>query len=313
MKKTFLTLIIFFSIFHTVQAQWKNGTNIYNTNTGNVGIGTTDPTERLTVADPTLAYDATIGIVKLKFDSGNGGGGLGFEKETFNTGGLRFYTQYGWGTMVEKMRITSMGNVGIGTTSPTAKLHMLNVYDLNNNIALKLFYQGTWGTPDYASNFRFMDIASTEGSKILQLNGYGMGIGCDPPAYLSPDKLYVNGNMGIGTTDPKGYKLAVDGSAIATSMTVKLYTNWPDYVFKKDYQLPPLTEVKTYIDQNQHLPEVPSEEQIAKDGLNLGEMNKLLLKKVEELTLYLIEKDTENRQQRADIEELKAKMKKMAK
>jgi hypothetical protein len=294
MKKITLILIMMICISHFVHAQWAtSGSNIYNTNSGNVGIGTSGPTERLTVTDPTLAYDATTGIIKLKFDSGNGGGGLGFEKETFNTGGLRFYTQYGWGTMVEKMRISSMGNLGIGTTAPTAKLHILNTYDLNNGTGLKLFYQGSWGTPDYASNFRFVDIASTEGSKILQVNGYGMGVGCDPPAYLSPDKLYINGNVGIGTTDPKGYKLAVNGSAIATSMTVKLYANWPDYVFKKDYQLRPLTEVKTYINQNQHLPEMPSEEQIIKEGLNLGEMNKLLTKKVEELTLYLIEKDKE--------------------
>ncbi|MBB6129953.1 hypothetical protein [Mucilaginibacter lappiensis] len=102
----------------------------------------------------------------------------------------------------------------------------------------------------------------------------------------------VAGNIGINTasTSPQ-YKLAVNGAFIATSATVKLYSNWPDYVFKKDYQLPSLQDVKTYIDQNQHLPETPSAQQIAKDGLNLGEMNKLLMKKVEELTLYLIEQN----------------------
>jgi hypothetical protein len=114
----------------------------------------------------------------------------------------------------------------------------------------------------------------------------------------SNDINYFAGNVGIGTVDnvnwqlaTSTYKLAVNGSAVATSMTVKLNANWPDYVFKKDYQLASLEEVKTYIDQNHHLPEMPSEEQVAKDGLNLGEMNKLLVKKVEELTLYLIEKD----------------------
>jgi hypothetical protein len=69
-------------------------------------------------------------------------------------------------------------------------------------------------------------------------------------------------------------------------------------VFKKDYQLRPLSEVKTYIDQNQHLPEIPSAQEIAKDGLNLGEMNRLLVKKVEELTLYLIEQKEENNKTR---------------
>jgi hypothetical protein len=70
-------------------------------------------------------------------------------------------------------------------------------------------------------------------------------------------------------------------------------TGWSDFVFKPEYKLPTLASVKAYIDKNQHLPEIPSEQEITKNGLDLGEMNKLLLKKVEELTLYLIEKDKE--------------------
>jgi hypothetical protein len=62
--------------------------------------------------------------------------------------------------------------------------------------------------------------------------------------------------------------------------------------------------VKTYIDQNHHLPEIPSEQEVAKNGINLGEMNKLLLKKVEELTLYLIEKDKKEKEQDIRIEQL---------
>ena len=98
----------------------------------------------------------------------------------------------------------------------------------------------------------------------------------------------TGGNVAIGTTDPQGYKLAVNGSAIATSITVKAYTNWPDFVFKPTYKLPSLTEVKTYIDKNHHLSDVPSATEVEKNGLNLGEMNKVLVQKVEELTLYLI-------------------------
>jgi hypothetical protein len=124
---------------------------------------------------------------------------------------------------------------------------------------------------------------------------------------------YFQGNLSIGTTDSKGYKFAVNGSAIATSMTVKLNANWPDYVFKKDYQLPSLTEVKTYIDQNHHLPEMPSEQEVIKDGLNLGEMNKLLTKKVEELTLYLIELKTEKKEQEERIDRLEDSMKELLK
>jgi hypothetical protein len=116
-----------------------------------------------------------------------------------------------------------------------------------------------------------------------------------------------NGNIALNTYDAKGYKLAVNGPAIATAMTVKLNSNWPDYVFKKDYTLPALSDVKAFIDQNQHLPEIPSEQDIAKDGQNLGEINKLLLKKVEELTLYLIEKDKQD-QARDEREKTKNKL-----
>lgn len=101
--------------------------------------------------------------------------------------------------------------------------------------------------------------------------------------------------MGIYTNYiPEGYRFAINGSGIATSLTVKLRENWPDYVFKKGYQLPALSEIKLYIQKNRHLPEMPTAEDIAKDGLNLGETNKLLVKKVEELTLYLIQLKEEN-------------------
>jgi hypothetical protein len=76
----------------------------------------------------------------------------------------------------------------------------------------------------------------------------------------------------------------LNGNAIATSMTVKLYANWPDFIFKPDYKIPSLADVKTCIDQNHRLPEIPSEQEVTKNGLNLGEMNMLLLNKVEDLT-----------------------------
>jgi hypothetical protein len=99
----------------------------------------------------------------------------------------------------------------------------------------------------------------------------------------------MNGNLGIGIANPQN-KLDVNGTIHSKSVLIDL-NGWADYVFKPTYQLRPLTEVKKYIDQNKHLPEVPSEQEILKKGLNVGEMNKLLMKKVEELTLYLIEKD----------------------
>lgn len=123
------------------------------------------------------------------------------------------------------------------------------------------------------------------------------------------DDLIIDGagNIGIGMINPQN-KLDVRGKIHSQSVVVDML-GWSDYVFKKDYQLPSLQEVKAYIDQNQHLPEIPSEQQIAKEGLNLGEMNKLLMKKVEELTLYLIEKDKKEKEQIEINNTLKSKLK----
>jgi hypothetical protein len=66
---------------------------------------------------------------------------------------------------------------------------------------------------------------------------------------------------------------------------------WPDYVFEKDYNLLPLSELETYINQNKHLPEVPSAKEMEAEGLNLKEMNLMLLKKVEELTLHILNQE----------------------
>ena len=104
-----------------------------------------------------------------------------------------------------------------------------------------------------------------------------------------------NGNVSIGTSSTTDglitYKLSVNGKIRATS--VKVYTGWADYVFEKEYQLPTLTEVENFIKQNGHLKDIPSAATVAEEGIDLGEMNKLLLQKIEELTLYLIELNKE--------------------
>ncbi|HEY0610377.1 MAG TPA: hypothetical protein VGD35_11990 [Chitinophaga sp.] len=101
-------------------------------------------------------------------------------------------------------------------------------------------------------------------------------------------RIDASGNVGIGTANTGNYKLAVEGTIGARRVKVTQET-WPDYVFHQDYQLPSLFQVEQYIKENQHLPEIPSAAEVAKDGLDLGEMNKKLLQKVEELTLYLID------------------------
>lgn len=120
---------------------------------------------------------------------------------------------------------------------------------------------------------------------------------------FSSDFVTFNGNVGIGTSlfDDNGdlYKLSVDGKIRATA--VKVYTGWADYVFEADYVLPTLEEVELYIQEHGHLRDIPSAEEVEASGIELGEMNKLLLQKIEELTLYTIELKKE-------VQELKTKI-----
>jgi hypothetical protein len=115
----------------------------------------------------------------------------------------------------------------------------------------------------------------------------------------------VNGNVGIGTTSPDN-KLTVKGIIHTQEVKVDLSGSIaPDYVFQANYNLFPILELERYVKQYSHLPEVPPASVMERDGVNLKEMNLLLLKKVEELTLYLIEVKKENVIQQEQILELK--------
>ncbi len=110
----------------------------------------------------------------------------------------------------------------------------------------------------------------------------------DGSNYSNADRMVIklNGNIGIGTTTPTN-KLEVNGKIRSKEVIVEA-TGWPDYVFEADYDLPTLAEIEAFIKANKHLPEVPSAKQVEENGLTLGEMNALLLKKIEELTLHTI-------------------------
>ena len=110
-------------------------------------------------------------------------------------------------------------------------------------------------------------------------------------------------NIAIGTSNAQGYKLAVNGTAIFTKVRVKTAGTWPDYVFKKGYLLPDLAELERYVSLHKHLPGVVSESEVQKDGIDLGDHAAIVLQKVEELTLYLIDENKKLKEQNKQIDE----------
>ena len=120
-----------------------------------------------------------------------------------------------------------------------------------------------------------------------------------------------NGNVGIGTETPID-KLSVNGKIRAQEIKVET-ANWSDYVFAKDYQLPSLKETEQYIKDKGHLPDIPSAEEVHANGVDLGEMNAKLLKKIEDLTLHLINQEKKLEDYSLGLNELKNTNKELAK
>ncbi len=144
--------------------------------------------------------------------------------------------------------------VGIGTAEPLAKLHVKG----NAKISMGLE----------------VGDASFEDSKLT----------------VRSDAIFDK-SVAIGTEVQDGYDLAVCGKIRATEVKVNVASEWCDYVFEEDYKLRDLSEVDAFIKENKHLPEIPSAEVVDKEGIAVSEMLILMMKKIEELTLYTIEQE----------------------
>ena len=133
--------------------------------------------------------------------------------------------------------------------------------------------------------------------------------------YLANDSnktiLYGNFSTGqvlLGKPTPTGYTfkgtrtLNVLGGIIADSMRVALSSTWADYVFADDYKLKSLEDLSKYIKSNRHLPDVPSSDEVARNGIELGSMNAKLLEKIEELSLYILQQQNEITQEQKQNE-----------
>jgi len=288
--------------------------NIYY-NQGNVGIGVTDPQWKLDVnGDINIPFTRKIGY--RLHDEFNYDGrvqphyGLQWVSDTESPGsgtlwqsgygGIKFFTA---GQV--RFKIEKNGNVGVGTTKPLAKL------DVNGGIA---------------SNFQVAVHNPLNRSASVNLNwkdnisrirvggeneGAANGLDIQTVGDRSLMRLLHNGNVGIGTTTPDS-RLAVNGIIRAKEVKVE-GTNWPDYVFGKGYQLMPLDELASYITENGHLPNIPTEADVKQDGLKLAEINAKLLEKVEELTLYLLQQQQINLNQAELIEEQEIRLAKLEK
>ena len=226
----------------------------------------------------------------------------------------------------------SEGKVGIKTAVPSEALQIGNFNIPSQN---RVVVPGTYNFERIAmgqagngnSIIEFVNhtsITQSYGVRIgANVDTYGGGLyitaapiasSYDSLKYRNPPAIFVKASdntVGIGTNNPAGYKLAVAGSMIAERIKVKAGGTWPDYVFREGYQLPSLDSVAVYIQEQKHLPGLPSAEIVEKDGFDIANMNARLLEKVEQLTLYLIEQRDMIAHLKYENEQIKAEISKM--
>lgn len=195
----------------------------------------------------------------------------------------------------DRIYVDAAGKVGINTTLPLQKLHVLD-----GNILISRSTPRELGSANGAIYFGDVVDANEPYGKwgieyvSSQQEGYGLNFWKPWVTGQNGGNFYLfladSGNVGIGTNNPQA-KLAVNGEVLAKSIRVTTSsTYWPDYVFGENYELMSLKELDAYVKANKHLPGVPSASEVEEQGdVDLGKTNAILLEKVEELTLYVIE------------------------
>jgi len=258
---------------------------------GKVGIGVTNPAAQLDIKSRgnnnlggLALWDAQkSGSIRMWFDSGQrrhitGGDGRG---DLYINGNSEA------GNVI--MSIGTSSKLGVGVTAATARLEVKAIEDdVNSGIVFR--NKGNTGTIRvwFDANGK-RHITGGDGRGDLFINGNGQ----HGNVVLSTG---ASSQVSIGTTtipsddDGNKYKLTVDGGIYATDLRIRP-TVHADYVFKKDYNLMPLSELKTSIEKNQHLPGMPSEKEVLENGVSVAEMQNKLLEKVEELTLYILQQE----------------------
>ncbi|MEZ4911858.1 MAG: hypothetical protein R2774_13470 [Saprospiraceae bacterium] len=314
---------LYYNGINTVLSNSEIGGDIYinsndhiylNGNSGNnVGIGTTSPSQKLDVSggikvgtassgtEGTISYSPGTSEYPASINAYVGGswkditspnilmnsseGYLTFHASNSNTGSV-----LGSSSLFQN----SGGNLGVGTINPTSRLHLVGDGSLTETV--------DFTTGDLSLNGDLLNLAVGAGSvlnsQIIECNNGTNHV----------FSVQSNGALRVGTAAlPSGYMLSVDGKGIFEEIVIDVSGDWPDYVFKKDYDLKPLDEVKTFIEENGHLPNVPSASEVEADGISLGQMNKILMEKVEELTLHLIRMEEENNEMKRRLSNLENK------
>lgn len=206
-------------------------------------------------------------------------------------------------SLITKAQWTPNGNivswnglVGINTNVPEATGLLTIDAGFNDNAKQGVYIKAMAGTNNSGPSIILDNRASwTAGRSFIR------GISRANSTTVYTDVCLHNGMMGINTNYPDA-TLTVNGSIHSKEVRVDLNIIAPDYVFAPDYKLPSLTEVAAYINQHKHLPEVPSAKEMETNGVKLGEMNMLLLKKIEELTLYVLEQNNKIADQQTQLQ-----------
>ncbi len=291
-----------------------NSTNKYSlvTEKGSIGFGTLSPTNGFFEINgmntnlQTMFMQDESPVIQMSNQVGNGGPinkgfvqlvnndlkiGVNYENPNgqfiIRTGGLDrvFVNSAGFTRIPGSAGI--LGRLGIGNETPTAKLEV-NAINSSDPVMILNDESPTIFLRNAGVDKGFLQVA---GDDIKIGNPFSNAAGKFIVRTGGLDRVFVdnNGNMSIGSAQvADGYKLSIDGKVIAEEMRIQNSTAWPDYVFKPDYKLRSLAEVKDFISVHNHLPGIPAASEIEKDGIPVGKMQTLMMEKIEELTLHLI-------------------------
>lgn len=269
-----------------------------------VGVGTTAPQQQMHINGNTLISGSGKALL-FATSASTTDGNFGIK---YTGSGLNFYIPNNTNYL---MYIRNNGYVGIGTSSPTEKLEVSGNAKATNVTATSAVQSSTLTV---TGNVTFNSLAGSS-SKILTVGSNGLlssadmsEVGDGMGNHIATTNLNLNGKNIVGATNGTGgiyvaqngnvrigagtanptKALEVNGAIRSKEVLVEV-ANWSDFVFDKDYDLMTLKEVESYIKENGHLPDVPSAKEVKANGVEVGEMNAILLQKIEELTLYIIE------------------------